>query len=136
MKKHLVAASSASNAPKLSTPKTILIFIMAFFSVSAPALFGKLDFFQVNEPSLMALLIGVIVGIFSYLVLRYVYPEFTSSATISTAAILGLISAHVAVYHVVDKIPSVPVYALFIFLFYFHFDEGVEFLEGSSGEAH
>jgi len=119
--------ASESFGSSLEPIKTLILFSLVVVSITAPTSFGKSNFFSKTiEPAFSSLLIGLIVAAVSYPIIRFGFPEFTSKTWNSTAIILGLISSHVAVYNVNDKIPSIPVYGLFIFLFYYHFDEGAE----------
>jgi len=119
--------ASESFGSSLEPIKTLILFSLVVVSITAPTLLGKADFFSKTiEPAFSSLLIGAIVAAFCYPIIRFGFPEFTSKTWNSTAVILGLISGHVAVYNVNDQIPSIPVYGLFIFLFYYHFDEGAE----------
>ena len=114
-----------------STFKSFLLFFLALISVSAPSFFSKIKFFRSIEPALGSILIGLCIGIIMFFILSYFFTELKPQSIRSTAAIFGLISAHVGVYHLIDRIPSIEIYGLFIFLFYFHFKEGVELRENT-----
>jgi len=115
----------------LETPwKTALLFLLAMLAVTIPSFFSRLAFIKSNEPAIMSVLIGFVVGLIMYFILRTVFTELTPRSINSTAAILGIISAHVGVYEMMDKLPSIPIYMLFLFIFYYHFDEGVELQGG------
>mmetsp|Transcript_19308 Transcript_19308/g.34366 ORF Transcript_19308/g.34366 Transcript_19308/m.34366 type:complete len:185 (-) Transcript_19308:240-794(-) len=117
----------ASLGTSFGTPKAIALLVLTFVSVTAPSLLARIPFFRTQEPALVSILLGGVVGVVMYFVLNAVFAkDLTPKSIRSTAAIMGLITAHVGVYEIADKIPTIPVYALFVFLFYFHFDEGVE----------
>lgn len=116
----MVKGGASSELPVF---KQVMLFSLAALSVTLPSFFGKFQFFRVNEPAVLSVFIGFITAVISYIILRLFFHELTPGTINSTAAILGLITAHVSVYEITDKIPPVPVYMLFVFLFYYHFDE-------------
>lgn len=116
----MVKGGASSELPVF---KQIILFSLAVFSVTVPTFFGKISFFKNNDPAMLSVFIGFITAVFSYFILKLFFTELTVGTINSTAAILGLVTAHVSVYEISDKIPPVPVYMLFVFLFYYHFDE-------------
>lgn len=119
--------ASESFGSSLEPIKTLILFSLVIVSITAPTWFGQTDLFSKKiEPGFSSVIIGATVAAFCYPILRFGFPEFTSKTWTSSAVILGLNSATVAVYKVSDQIPTIPVYGLFIFLFYYDFDKGAE----------
>jgi hypothetical protein len=123
---NISSKASESFGSSLEPIKTLILFSLVVIAITAPSLLARIDFLSKTiEPAFGSIIIAAIVSLLSYPIIRYGFPEFSNKSWSSTAIILGLISGHVAVYSINDKLPSIPVYGLFIFLFYYHFDEGV-----------
>ena len=74
---------------------------------------------------MLAVFSGIFVAFISYFLLKLVLPDLPDRSVTSAAVVLGLISAHVYVFKAMDTQLSVPMFALFVFLFFLHFDEGI-----------
>ena len=122
----MVAASSpASFTAQLSIWKQIALVMLVLIAIAAPSLIGRPFSSSDAEPALLALFCGIPVAILSYLLLRLLLPDLDLRSITSAATVLGLISAHVYVFKAMDTYISIPMAALFVFLFFLHFDEGL-----------
>jgi len=107
---------------KLGYAKAIIILILVAMAISAPTFAAKMGAFDTLDPAWFSLVVGAIVSLVSYGILRLFIPnDLGDQGFMSTVVVLGLVTAHVCVFEISDKLPRVPVYLLFGFVFYYHF---------------
>ena len=113
-----------------SSLKSVILFLVLIFAISLPGLIGSLINFQDMNPAFISLIFLVLAIIISYPIIRFVFPDYPDHTIWSIATILGYIAGHTSVFEIQKTLPSVGVYAIFIFLFYFHFSsEEIKLLE-------
>jgi hypothetical protein len=114
-----------SYTASLSVWKQIALVVLVSIAIVAPTVIGRPFSNWDAEPAFLAVLFGIVVAPISYVLLRALLPDLGDRAVTSAAVVLGLISAHVYVFRAMDTTLSIPMFALFIFLFFLHFDEGL-----------
>lgn len=116
-----------SYTASLTVWKQIALVGLVSIAIIAPTVIGRILFFATYdaEPALLAVFFGVPVALISYFLLRLLLPDLPDRSVTSAAVVLGLISAHVYVFKAMDTHLSIPMFALFVFLFFLHFDEGI-----------
>ena len=111
---------------QLSLTRQIALAGLVLVAITLPTLIGR-PFSGIDaEPALVALFCAIPVGLLSYLLLRLLLPEVDNRGITSAATVLGLIAAHVYVFRAMDTSISLQLFALFVFLFFLHFDEGLK----------
>ena len=110
----------------LSLGRQLSLAALVLLAMLAPTVIGRPLAGVDAEPALVALFCGIPVGLVSYLLLRLLLPEVEGRAVTSAATVLGLIAAHVYVFRAMDTTISLQLVALFVFLFFLHFDEGLK----------
>jgi len=118
-------AGSSGFTASLSLGRQVALAGLVLLAIVATLLIGRPLAGIDAEPALVALFCGIPVGFVSYLLLRLLLPEVENRAITSAATVLGLISAHVYVFRAMDTTISLQLCALFVFLFFLHFDEGL-----------
>lgn len=129
MKSRITRHGGPSKASSLEPVKTLLLFSMIVIAINVPNSLGRIPAFREREPALVAMIAGAITGLIAYAIIKLVFTEFSPSTAISTASILGLVTAHVGVFEIEGALPSIPTTALFIFVVYYHLDSSVKFID-------
>lgn len=109
----------------LSIAKQVALAALVLLAIVAPSVIGRPFANSDAEPALVALFCGIPVALLCYLLLRLLLPELDGRAITSAATVLGLIAAHVYVFRAMDTSISLQMFALFTFIFFLHFDEGL-----------
>nr|BDC16557.1 hypothetical protein [Sicyoidochytrium minutum DNA virus] len=112
-----------ATADLLPAIKQVGLFFMAAFAVSVPSIFGQIEWIREQEPGWMCLFLGLICGLLGYVIFYFGFGELTKSSMLSGAVLMGLITAHVAVFRITNEFVGVMYYFLFIFVFYWDFAE-------------
>jgi hypothetical protein len=114
--------------------KQAVVFLMAIFTISLPSIFGQMGWFREAEPAFVSLLIGLISSLIAYPIFKLGFTDLTQSSILSATVLMGLVAAHVSVFHVTNHFVGVMTYVLFLFVFYWDFAEGS--LTNASDEKH
>ena len=123
-------------ADRLGYPKAIFLFALLALAITAPSFVARTGVFSKLDPAWFCLVVGAVVSLVSYaLLVMIMKKDFDHSSLTSTVVVLGLVSAHVCVFDISDKLPHVPVYLLFGFVFYYHFTALEMFKKHKSGGA-
>ena len=106
---------------ELSFNQNLLLLGIVILSIAFPFLLANIGLSK-TEPVYVAALSVVLVSLLSYVAIYYSFSEIPFSQRLSSAFLLGLISGHVGVFHINKELPTLAVFGLFGFLFYYHFD--------------
>lgn len=109
----------------LGIARQIGLALVVLAAMVMPLLIGRPFVGMDAEPALVSLFCGIPVALLSYLMLRVLLPEVETRTITSAATVLGLIAAHVYVFRAMETHISLQLYALFVFIFFLHLDEGV-----------
>ncbi len=107
---------------ELSFTQNLLLLGIVILSISSPFLLANITALSKIEPAYLAGLAVILVSLLSYVGIYYAFPEVPSSQRLSSSFLLGLIAGHVGVFHINKELPTLALYGLFGFLFYYHFD--------------
>jgi hypothetical protein len=117
----------AAKGLRFTTWSDVMLFFIVLLAMNTRLLFAYSSWFRNPpiEPAFVALILGSIVGMLSYLPIRYLMEgRFSQSDIISASVLLGLLVAHETIFSLDQYFHPVAGMAFFIFLFYFIFDEG------------
>ena len=113
--------SKATMALENMRSMTLLVFVI-FVILFSQYMFNKLPLFRDPREipaAFMGLVGGLVVGVVSYLPIKYLYGKILIDETyaVNLAVLLGLVTAYMMISGI-QGMPNIPTIALLVFLFY------------------